>query len=354
MTDLFSSAQLGAIPIDNRIIMAPLTRCRADENHVPTQKMATYYAQRASAGLIIAEATMVAQGHSAFYREPGIFSQAQIEGWRKVTDAVHEQGGKILLQLWHGGRACHPVLNNGATPVAPSAIAIDGSVHTPQGKQPYVEPRALQDSEIAEIVEQFKLAALNAKMAGFDGVEVHGANGYLIDQFLRDSANKRQGAYGGSMQNRARFLFEVLDAVIDVWGSDRVGLRLSPLNSFNSMQDNDPAGLMEYLAQQLSPLNLCYLHLMRADFFEQQHGDMVSITSQHYKGNLICNMGYDFAEANRVVSQGIATAIAFGTPFIANPDLPYRYENDIQLASPDESLYYTHDEKGYTDYPEAS
>jgi N-ethylmaleimide reductase len=227
---LFQPLQVGSLEIPNRILMAPLTRSRADQGHIPNDLMAEYYSQRAGGGLIIAEATMVMEGNSSFIAEPGIYSEAQVEGWKKTTSAVHAAGGRIFLQLWHGGRACHPALNDGAEPVAPSPLAItNDEIHTPEGKKPYVTPRELEDGEIPSLVEGFRKAAENAKAAGFDGVEVHGANGYLIDEFLRDGANHRSAPYGGSIENRARFLFEVLDAVIGVWGSDRVGLRLSPL-----------------------------------------------------------------------------------------------------------------------------
>jgi N-ethylmaleimide reductase len=216
---LHTPLQAGALTLPNRILMAPLTRCRADADHNPTDLMAEYYSQRASAGLIIAEATMVMEGNSSFWMEPGIYSEAQVAGWKKVTDAVHAKGGQIALQLWHGGRACHPLLNGGAQPVAPSALPITGDeVHTPEGKKPYVTPRELRDDEIPGIIAGFKKAAENAKAAGFDAVEVHGANGYLLDEFLRDGANQRSGPYGGSLANRARLMLEVVDAVIEVWG----------------------------------------------------------------------------------------------------------------------------------------
>ncbi|MEK8019959.1 MAG: alkene reductase, partial [Candidatus Parabeggiatoa sp.] len=233
MQALFETLEVGANTLQNRIIMAPLTRCRAGEEHIPNELMAEYYAQRASAGLLIAEATMVMEGNSSFWMEPGIYSDAQVAGWQKVTDAVHAAGGKIFLQLWHGGRACHPLLNNGREPVAPSPIAItNDEVHTPEGKKPYIVPRELRDDEIPGIVIGFRQGAENAKRAGFDGVELHGANGYLLDQFLRDGSNKRTGPYGGSLDNRARLLFEVIETVCDIWGSDHVGVRISPLNSF--------------------------------------------------------------------------------------------------------------------------
>jgi N-ethylmaleimide reductase len=287
---LLSPLTAGAFQLPNRVLMAPLTRCRADADHNPTPLMAEYYAQRASAGLIIAEATMVMEGNSSFWMEPGIYSEAQVKGWKAVTDAVHAKGGQIVLQLWHGGRACHPLLNGGAQPVAPSAIPITGDeVHTPEGKKPYVTPRELRDDEIPGIVAGFKKAAENAKAAGFDGVEVHGANGYLLDEFLRDGANKRSGPYGGPLENRARLMLEVLDAVISVWGADRVGLRISPLNSYNSMIDSDPVGVTTYIAQQCSTRGIAYLHVMRADFFQAQQGDVVTPARQHFKGTLISN-----------------------------------------------------------------
>ena len=289
---LFSPINIGALELKNKIIMAPLTRCRADINHNPTDLMAEYYGQRASAGLIIAEATMVMEHNSAFGgREPGIYSQAQVQGWKKVTNAVHQKGGRIVLQLWHGGRACHPFLNHDHLPVAPSAIAIDGEIHTPKGKVPYVTPRALDLKEIPAIVEGFKIAAKNAKAAGFDGVEIHGANGYLLDQFMRDSANKRTDNYGGSIENRCRLLLEVSQATIDVWGANKVGVRLSPLNSFNSMKDSNPQKLTAYVVSELNKLQIAYLHMMRADFMGVQQGDVMSVARESFKGIIIGNMG---------------------------------------------------------------
>jgi N-ethylmaleimide reductase len=349
---LFQPLQLGANTLANRIIMAPLTRCRAGEEHIPNELMAEYYAQRASGGLLIAEATMVMEGNSAFWQEPGIYSDAQVAGWQKVTDAVHAAGGKIFLQLWHGGRACHPLLNNGKQPVGSSPIAItNDEVHTPEGKKPYVVPRELGDDEIPTIVAGFRQGAENAKRAGFDGIEVHGANGYLLDQFLRDGANKRTGAYGGAIENRARLLFEVIETVCDIWGSDYVGVRISPLNSFNSMSDSDPIGLSSWLATRLNDFNLAYLHAMRSDFFQQQSGDILSPIRKLYKGILIGNMGYSAKEAAEAVSEGLLDAVAFGTAFLANPDLPARIKVDAPLNSPDPATFYSPGAKGYTDYP---
>ena len=352
MTDLFTPLQLGAISAPNRILMAPLTRCRAGAGHVPTALMAEYYAQRASAGLLIAEATMAMAGNSAFWHEPGIHSAEQVAGWKLTTDAVHAAGGRIFLQIWHGGRACHPLLNDGAQPIAPSALAITGDeVHTPQGKQPYVLPRELRDDELPAIVAGFRNAAENAKAAGFDGVEVHGANGYLLDEFLRDGANQRGGPYGGSVENRARLLFEVVEAVSAVWGSDRVGLRISPVNSYNSMIDSDPVGLATFLAGRLNDFKLAYLHAMRGDFFGLQKGDVMTPIRAHYRGVLIANMGYSPAEAAAAVAAGKVDAVAFGTSFLANPDLPARIRAGAALNAPDPKKFYSPGPEGYTDYP---
>lgn len=349
---LLSPLTAGAFKLPNRVLMAPLTRCRANADHNPTPLMAEYYAQRASAGLIIAEATMVMEGNSSFWMEPGIYSDAQVQGWKAVTDAVHAKGGQIVLQLWHGGRACHPLLNGGAQPVAPSAIPITGDeVHTPEGKKPYVTPRELRDEEIPGIVAGFKKAAENAKAAGFDGVEVHGANGYLLDEFLRDGSNKRSGPYGGPLENRARLMLEVLDAVISVWGADRVGLRISPLNSYNSMIDSDPVGVTTYIAQQCSQRGIAYLHMMRADFFQAQQGDVMTPARQHFKGTLISNMGYTADEAEQAITGGKLDAVAFGTSFLANPDLPARIAARAPLNAPNPVKFYSPGPEGYTDYP---
>ena len=352
---LLSPLTVGAFQLKNRVLMAPLTRCRADADHNPTPLMAEYYAQRASAGLIIAEATMVMESNSSFWMEPGIYSDAQVQGWKAVTDAVHAKGGQIVLQLWHGGRACHPLLNGGAQPVAPSALPIIGDeVHTPEGKKPYVTPRELRDDEIPGIVAGFKKAAENAKAAGFDGVEVHGANGYLLDEFLRDGANKRSGPYGGPIENRARLMLEVLDAAISVWGADRVGLRISPLNSYNSMIDSDPVGVTTYIAQQCSTRGIAYLHVMRADFFQAQQGDVMTPARQHFKGVLIGNMGYTADEAEQAMSEGKLDAVAFGVPFLANPDLPARIAAKAPLNAPNAARFYSPGPEGYTDYPAMS
>ena len=348
---LFTPLKLGAIPLPNRIIMAPLTRARTEVDHIPTELMAEHYAQRASGGLIIAEATMAMEGCSSFWKEPGIYSEAQIAGWKKVTDAVHAKGGRIVLQIWHGGRTCHPALNNGKEAIAPSAIAVEDEVHTPEGKLPYTMPLALRLDEIQTIIEGFKQAAINAKLAGFDGVEVHGANGYLLDQFLRDGSNQRTDNYGGSIENRARLLLEVLATVCGVWGSDRVGLRISPLNSFNSMLDSDPLALTKWLSEKLNEFNLAFLHVMRSDFFGIHKADILSIAEQFYQGNIIGNMGYDAKEAEAEIAAGNLEAVAFGVSYLANPDLPERLKAGAELNQPNPDTFYTPGAVGYTDYP---
>ena len=352
MSALFQPLQVGALTLPNRILMAPLTRCRAEDDHVPGDLMATHYAQRASAGLLIAEATMAMEGNSAFWHEPGIHSAAQVAGWKHVTDAVHKAGGRIFLQVWHGGRACHPLLNDGAQPVAPSALPIrNDEVHTPEGKKPYVTPRALADDELPGIVAGFRHAAENALAAGFDGIEVHGANGYLLDEFLRNGSNTRSGPYGGPIENRARLMLEVLDACVGVWGAGRVGLRLSPLNSYNDMLDSDPVGLITWMAQHLNNYPLAYLHVMRGDFFGQQKGDVLTPARAHYKGVLIGNMGYTPQEAASAIESGQLDAVAFGTAFLANPDLPARIKAGASLNKPHPATFYSPGPEGYTDYP---
>jgi len=349
---LFKPIKLGALELPNRILMAPLTRCRADADHVPTQIMADYYAQRASAGMIIAEATMAIKGHSAFWREPGIYSDAHVAGWKRVTDSVHAKGGTIALQIWHGGRACHPLLNGGAIPVAPSALRIENDeVHTPEGKKPYAVPRALELAEIPAIIEGFASAARYAKAAGFDAVEVHGANGYLLDEFLRDGSNKRTDAYGGSLANRAKLLLEVTTAVVSVFGKDRVGVRISPLNSYNDMKDSDPVGLTKYVSAALGDLGIAYLHMMRGDFAGLQTGDVSGAARQAFTGVLVANAGYTPDEGDDAIASGMCDAIAFGHHYVSNPDLVNRVRVNHPLVEPDARTFYTQDEKGYLDYP---
>jgi N-ethylmaleimide reductase len=348
---LFTPLQVGALTLPNRILLAPLTRTRAGTEHMPNDLMAQYYAQRASGGLLITECTMVTPNTSAFVAEPGIYSTEQVEAWKKVTDAVHDKGGRIFLQIWHAGRAAHPAMNGGAQSVSSTNIAIEGDIQTPQGKVPQATPRALLEIDIPAIVAAFAQGAKNAMAAGFDGVEVHGANGYLVDQFLRDTPNNRTDGYGASLEGRARFLFEVLTAVTAAIGADRVGLRLSPLNSYNSMVDSDPIALIGFLADKLNAFKLAYLHVMRSDFYQLQKGDVMAAARQKYKGVLIGNMGYTPAEAEQAVSEGKLDAVAFGTAFLANPDLPARIKAGAALNTPNPSTFYTPGPVGYTDYP---
>lgn len=348
---LLEPMRLGELTLANRAIMAPLTRGRAGMEHLPNALMAEYYAQRASAGLIVTECTMVLPNTSAFIAEPGIYSPEQVEAWKQTTQAVHAKGGKIFLQIWHAGRAAHPNMCNGQQPISASAIAIEGDTHTPQGKAAYVVPRAVSDDEIPGLVKAFAHAARSAIHAGFDGVEVHGANGYLVDQFLRDGSNKRTGNYGGSVENRARFLFEVLAAVSAEIGSERVGLRLSLLNSYNSMADSDPVGLATFLGERLNEFKLAYLHVMRTDFFGVQQGDVLTPIRAAYQGVIISNTGYSAEEAEQAIQSGQADAIAFGTGFLANPDLPERIRTGAAWNAPNPTTFYSPGAEGYTDYP---
>ncbi|MBH8572011.1 alkene reductase [Nostocaceae cyanobacterium CENA369] len=352
---LFSPYQLGNLELPNRIVMAPLTRNRAGQGNVPHQLNATYYAQRASAGLIIAEATQVTPEGQGYPYTPGIHSPEQIAGWKLVTDTVHQQGGRIYLQLWHVGRISHPDLQpNGALPVAPSAIAPKGEASTYDGHKPFVTPRALETSEIPGIVEKYRQGAANALAAGFDGVEIHAANGYLIDQFLRDGTNQRSDKYGGSIENRARFLLEVTEAVTSVWGAKQVGVRLSPSGTFNDMRDSNPLETFGYAAQALNEFDLAYLHIFEATDADIKYGGTVVPTSHlrdRFTGTLIVNGGYNREKGNTVLANKAADLVAFGTLFISNPDLPQRLAVNAPLNEPDQTTFYGGGEKGYIDYP---
>ena len=354
--NLFSPYKLGDLELPNRMVMAPLTRNRAGDGNVPGQLNGTYYTQRVSAGLIIAEATQVSPEGLGYPATPGIHSPAQVAGWKLVTDAVHQHGGRIFLQLWHVGRISHPDLQpGGALPVAPSAIAPTvGQAATYEGMKPFVTPRALETSEIPGIVEQYRQGAKNALEAGFDGVEVHGANGYLLDQFLRDGTNKRTDEYGGSIENRARLLLEVTQAVTEVWGAGRVGVRLSPSGTFNDMHDSDPLATFGYAAEALNRFGLAYLHLIEVVEADLRHGGTEVPTSylrDRFTGTLIVNGGYDLDKSNAVLSSHKADLVAFGTLFIANPDLPQRFALNAPLNPADPSTFYGGGEKGYIDYP---
>ena len=355
---LFEPLVLGKLILPNRFVMAPLTRCRARiPGHVPTAIMAEHYAQRASAGLIIAEATMVTEHGSAFYMEPGIHSAEQVAAWKATTSAVHDKGGRIFLQIWHGGRTCLPANNNNNSSqcVAPCDVAIPHRVpghYTPTGNLiPYAQPRCLADSELPGIRDAFVAAAKNAMAAGFDGVELHCANGYLLDEFLRDGTNKRQPPYGGSLANRCRFPLEVIQSVCDVTDSDRVGVRISPLGSYNEMKDSDPVGLVTYLGNELNKLHIAYLHVMRGDMLGLQKGDVLAPARSAFKGTLIGNMGYTADEANAAIESKLVDAVAFGVPFISNPDLPIRVRAKLPLLPPKPEHFFSHGGEGYTDYP---
>ena len=352
---LLTPAPLGPYSLPNRMVMAPMTRNRAGEGLVPTGMMATYYRQRASGGLLITEATQVSPQGVGYPNTPGIHSDEQVEGWKQVTAAVHEQGGRIFLQLWHVGRISHPSLQPaGALPVAPSAIAPEGMVFTYQGPQPFVTPRALELEEIPGIVRQFEEGACRALEAGFDGVEIHGANGYLIDQFLRDGSNHRTDAYGGSIQSRARLLLEVTEAVVKVWGADRVGVRLSPLGAFNSMSDSDPEATFAYAAEQLGKLGIAYLHaamLGGAENPETREHRMAQLLKGKFGGTLMLNGGFTRESGESLVASGLTDFVSFGTLFLANPDLPERFAESAPLNTPDRATFYGGDHRGYIDYP---
>lgn len=352
--DLFSPVVLGSISLKNRIVMAPLTRNRAGEGGVPQAINATYYAQRASAGLIVTEATPIsAMGHG-YPALPGIYTDAQVAGWKKVTDAVHAKGGKIVIQLWHVGRISHPsLLPNQALPVAPSAIKPAGQAFTYQGLVDYVEPRALDVSELPAIVQDYVHATKSAIAAGFDGVEIHAANGYLLDQFLRDGANHRTDQYGGSIENRARLLLEVTQAVVNVIGADKVGVRVSPVNPFNDMSDSNPQAVFNYVANALNQFNLAYLHAVEGGIHGGGKADPFdfSVFRKQFKGAYMANLSYDKKRGNQAVASGHADVVAYGVPYIANPDLVERFQQDAPLNEADSNTFYGGAEQGYTDYP---
>lgn len=351
--DLFSPAKLGSIALKNRIVMAPLTRNRSGEAGVPQDLNVTYYAQRASAGLIVTEATPISPMGHGYPGLPGIYTDEQVAGWKKITEAVHAKGGKIVIQLWHVGRISHPTLLNGALPVAPSAIKPAGKAFTYQGLVDYVEPRALDANELPAIVQDYVYATQCALKAGFDGVEIHAANGYLLDQFLRDGSNKRTDNYGGSFENRARLLLEVTKAVVETAGADKVGIRISPVNPFNNMHDSNPQALFNYVAEQLNQFNLAYLHAVEGGIHGVGKADAFDFEQMRklYKGAYMANLSYDKVRGNAAIASGHADVIAYGVPFIANPDLVERYKTDAALNAADSKSFYGGTEKGYTDYP---
>jgi N-ethylmaleimide reductase len=355
-TDLFDPVELGPYRLRNRIVMAPLTRSRADDNGVPGELQATYYAQRASAGLIISEATNISPQGKGYIRTPGIWSREQIEGWRLTTTAVHARGGRIFLQLWHVGRVSHPDLQpGGALPVAPSAVRAEGQkAYTYDGFKDLVTPRALETAEISGIVAQYAHGAKCAMEAGFDGVEIHGANGYLLQQFLSDKTNKRTDQYGGSIANRTRIVVEVADAVVKVWGGDRVGIRLSPLTKFADIGDSNPEPVYLSLIEQLNPFQLAYFHVVEGDTGGERNpaGSFDLQKLRHaFNGLYVANNNYDLALAIEAREKNLADLICFGRPFISNPDLVERLRSGSPLAAPDPATFYAGEAHGYTDYP---
>ena len=353
--DLFSPINLGSISLKNRMVMAPLTRSRAPKDGgVPQAMNVTYYEQRATAGLIITEATPISPMGHGYPFLPGIYTDEQVAGWKKVVDVVHAKGSKMILQLWHVGRISHPsLLPNNVLPVAPSAIKPAGQLYTYEGMVDFVEPRALDVNELPAIVADYVRATKCALAAGFDGVEIHAANGYLLDQFLRDGTNKRDDYYGGSIENRTRLLMEVTKAVVAVAGSDKVGVRISPVNPFNDIEDSNPQALFNEVADSLNQFNLAYLHVVEGGIHnagEPSSFDFI-LLRKHFKNAYMANLGYDKARGNAAISSGFADCIAYGVPFIANPDLVERYQKNAPLNEANSETFYGGNEKGYTDYP---
>jgi N-ethylmaleimide reductase len=357
---LFSPLKVGPLTLSHRVVMAPLTRMRSQQpGDIPNDLMVEYYAQRASqGGLIISEATTISVGGRGYLGAPGIYSDEQVAGWKKVVDAIHAKGGYIFLQLWHVGRVSHVDMTNGATPIAPSTVPFEGVAFTKNGWVPVSPHRALNLEEIPDLIEDYRRAARRAKVAGFDGVELHGGNGYLLDQFIQDGTNKRTDAYGGPVENRARLLLEVLDAVVSVWGANRVGVRLSPRTQFNSMSDSSPTALFAYIGEQLNKCGLAYLHLIEprikgnaavADGLPPvAAGELRKV----FKGNILAAGGFEPDSAEAIIETGDADFVAFGRHFIANPDLPQRIQKVLPLTPYDRTTFYGGDARGYTDYPD--
>ncbi|MBA2126911.1 alkene reductase [Hyphomicrobium methylovorum] len=347
MTSLFDPLKAGAFTLKNRIVLAPLTRCRSSEGRVPNDLMREYYSQRASAGLMLTEATSISPMGVGYPDTPGIWSDEQVAGWKRITDAVHAKGGTILLQLWHVGRISDPIYLDGALPFAPSAIAPKGHISLVRPKREFVVPRALEIDELPGIIAEYRRGAENAKRAGFDGVEVHGANGYLLDQFLQDSTNKRTDAYGGPIENRARLMLEAVDAAIAVWGADRVGLHLAPRGDTHDMGDNDPLATFGYVAEQVGRRGLAFICTRE----KQGPGSITADLKKRFGGVTIANEKFTKETAEAVLASGDADAVAFGQLFIANPDLPKRFKIGAELNAPDPTTFYAQGPEGYTDYP---
>ena len=353
---LLTPAKLGRYTLPNRVVMAPMTRSRAyNRDRVPTELHAEYYAQRASAGLIVTEGSQISPQGVGYVYTPGIHSNAQIRAWQKVTAAVHARGGRIFSQLWHTGYVSHPDFHDGALPVSASAVNPRTKSFTPQGLKDTVTPRALETREVRAVIQDYVRAARNAIEAGFDGVEVHGANGYLVEQFLRDSSNHRGDEFGGSIPNRARFLFEIVDGIADAIGADRLGVRLSPANTFDVPADSDTRVLYDFVIGALSSYALAYLHLREAQGDLSAIPNMVQNVTAHYRtvyrGTLITNTGYDRERGNAVIARGDADLVAYGVPFISNPDLVERFRAHAPLAQAVKNTFYQGGARGYTDYP---
>lgn len=355
--ELFQNYSLKGLELPNRIVMSPMTRLRAHADGTPSAVMAEYYRQRASAGLIVAECTMVSPLSHGYMACPGIFNKQQASGWTEITKAVKAAGGRIFLQLWHSGRISHPYLLKGEDPVAPSAIAAVGDLHTAKGKVDLPVPRELKTNEISSIIDQFKSAAILAQEANFDGVEIHGAFGYLIDQFLQDISNKRTDAYGGSIQNRTRFMEEVVQAVSEVFPG-RTGIKLSPSNTFYGMGDSNAVALFSHAIERLNSFNLAYVHLMEPTPADMEAGAQISKVAETFRRKcnhvLITNGGYDRERAEKALAEGIADLVSFGRPFIGNPDLPFRLEHNLELNEANPRTFYGQGPEsleGYTDYP---
>jgi len=354
---LLEPCTLSDLQLKNRMVMAPMTRNRAGEGNVPHEMNAKYYRQRTSAGLIISEATQISEQGIGYPNTPGIHTDEQVEGWKKVTEAVHKEDGLIFLQLWHVGRISHPDFHDGEKPVAPSTVKPEGQAFTYEGLKDFVTPRALEVEEIPAIIDDFRKGAENAKKAGFDGVEIHAANGYLIDQFLRDGTNKRTDKYGGAIKNRARFALEITKAVCDVWDNDRVGIRLSPSGTFNDMYDSNPPKIFNYLLGELSKYNLAYVHMVEplfeldGDEYDNFPRNVVEFYRPSYNGTMIGCGNLDKVSGEELLQKDHADLIAYARLFLANPDLPDRFRRDAPLNEPDTDTFYGGDEEGYIDYP---
>ena len=355
---LLKSIELHDLELQNRVIMAPMTRSRADNaENAPNDMMVTYYTQRAGAGLIITEGSQISKQAVGYINTPGIYTEEQVQGWKKITDAVHEEGGKIFIQLWHVGRMSHPDFHDGELPVAPSAINPESKSFTPEGFKDTVTPRALTIEDIQQIVQDYKAAAANAMKAGFDGVEIHASNGYLLHQFFASTSNIRTDEYGGSQENRARILFEVIDAIKEVMPAERIGVRLNPSlhGTFGMTLNEDTIPTFDYIIENLNKYKLSYLHLTEASpsNYDVPHIEK-HIAKRYrpiYKGNLIINGGFTQESGNKVIEEGNADMVAYGVPFISNPDLPERFAQDAELQEADSKTFYVPGAKGYIDYP---